>query len=74
MESYDPYWRAYAGGKSVPVSADVMGQMIVDAPAGTRQIRMVFEMPLDERIGRWITLLSLVIVCILLARGVRRVA
>ena len=74
MESYDPYWRAYVDGKAVPVAADVMGQMIVDAPAGTRQIRMVFDLPDDERFGRWITLLSLAMVVFLVARGVRRVA
>jgi hypothetical protein len=72
MVSYDPSWRAYAGGQAVPVHPDVMGQMIVDAPPGTTQIRMVFELPWEEKIGRWITLASLLGVVALFVLAIRR--
>jgi SAM-dependent methyltransferase len=49
--TYDPAWRAYAGSTELPVRADAMDFMAVDAPVGTRDIVLRFETPLGNRIG-----------------------
>jgi hypothetical protein len=59
QESWDPAWQAWAGGKQLPVRKDVMGFMVVDAPAGDQEIRLVFATPLENRVGRMVTLATL---------------
>jgi hypothetical protein len=61
-ESYDPAWHAYSGGRILPVHKDVMGFMRIDAPPGDQEIRLDFETPLENRIGRWLTLIALIVV------------
>jgi hypothetical protein len=56
QESWDPAWQAWDGGKQLPVRKDVMGFMAVDPPPGDREIRLAFVTPLENRIGRLITL------------------
>jgi uncharacterized membrane protein YfhO len=56
QESWDPAWQAWAGGKQLPVRKDVMGFMAVDPPPGDREIRLAFVTPLENRVGRLITL------------------
>lgn len=51
QETYDPAWRAYAGNTELPIHADAMDFMAVDAPVGTRDIVLRFEMPRGNRIG-----------------------
>jgi SAM-dependent methyltransferase len=51
QETYDPAWRAFAGNTELPIRADAMDFMAVDAPAGTRDIVLRFETPLENRIG-----------------------
>jgi len=53
--SYDPAWRAYADGREAPVRRDALGQTLVYPPAGTHEVRMVFEMPFENRAGRVVT-------------------
>jgi hypothetical protein len=59
QETYDPAWRAYTGNTELPVRADAMDFMAVDAPPGTQDIRLVFEKPLGNRVGDVITLLAI---------------
>ncbi|MBK9169168.1 MAG: hypothetical protein IPM24_17120 [Bryobacterales bacterium] len=66
--SYDPAWRAATGSMHLPVRRDPLGQMLVDPPPGDHNILLWWEKPLDDRIGGWITLASLVVVAILLLR------
>lgn len=66
QESYDPYWRAYAGGRQVPIRKDQLGLMVIDAPPGEQNLRLVFELPLENQVGRTLTGLSLGIVVLLL--------
>ena len=57
--TYDPAWRAYSGTHQLTIHADAMDFMLVDAPPGTRDITMVFETPLENRIGYLISALAL---------------
>ena len=41
-ESYDPLWRAWAGGRPLPIRKDAAGFMLVEAPPGAQEIRLVF--------------------------------
>ncbi len=56
--THDPAWRAYAGGKRLPIRRDVLDFMLVEAPAGDQEIRLVFELPLENMAGRALAALS----------------
>ncbi len=56
--SHDPSWHAYAGNKPLPIRPDPLGQMLIDAPAGNHELRLIFELPFENRVGRGVTLLS----------------
>jgi hypothetical protein len=69
--TYDPYWRAYSSGTRLPVRRDALGQMLIDAPSGDHTIRLVFELPLENLVGRVLTGVSL-LVCGALVIGAAR--
>lgn len=71
QESYDPAWHAWLDGKPLPVRKDVMGMMVVDSPPGDHEIALAFVTPLENRLGRAATLLTLIIVVGLLLLGFR---
>jgi hypothetical protein len=64
--AYDPQWRAEAGGASLQIRKDALGQMLIEAPPGRYDIRLVFETPLENQVGRLMSLLSALIVVVLL--------
>jgi hypothetical protein len=69
QETYDPAWHAYLGGKELRVRPDPLSFMAIDAPPGEDDIALVFEMPMENRIG-WILLwLSLAIAAALFTYG-----
>jgi hypothetical protein len=70
--AYDPAWHAYAGGKPVPVREDPVGQMLLYPPPGSDEVRLVFEMPLENVVGRILTWTCAGIVLILPSAGLRR--
>jgi hypothetical protein len=72
QESFDPYWRAWAGGGRVTVRKDAMGFLLVDAPAGDNEIRLVFETPLENRVGRVVSAGAALVVLGLAGAGLRR--
>jgi hypothetical protein len=72
MTTYDPAWRAYAGKKPLPIRKDAMNFMLIDAPAGEQDIRVVFELPLENAVGRLLTAASVLIISILLFRRIYR--
>jgi hypothetical protein len=72
QESYDPAWHAYLGETELQVREDVMGQMLVDAPPGEQEIRIQFELPLENLIGRVLTVLAILSVLALWVAGARR--
>ncbi len=61
QETYDPSWQATSGGQNLTVRRDVMGFLWIDAPPGDRDIRLEFITPLENRIGRMITLATLLV-------------
>jgi hypothetical protein len=62
QETWDPSWRAYAAGRPLEIRKDPLGYMEIAAQPGDQEIRLVFELPLENLIGRIITLLSAVAV------------
>ena len=71
QESWDPAWQAWAGGKQLPLRKDVMGFMVVDAPPGDREIRLAFVTPLENRVGRILTLATFALLLVLVVFGMR---
>ena len=71
QESWDPAWQAWAGSQRLPLRKDVMGFMVVDAPPGDQEIRLAFVTPLEDRIGRMVTLATLALLLSLVIFGVR---
>ena len=58
QESYDTAWRAYSQGRAVPIRKDPAGFMQVSIPPGIHEVRLVFETPLENVVGRILTGIS----------------
>jgi hypothetical protein len=71
QESYDPAWQAWSGGQPLPIRKDAMSFMVVDAPPGDREIRMEFVTPLENRIGRLVTMVTMLLLLSLAVFGAR---
>jgi hypothetical protein len=61
QETWDPAWQAWRGDARLGLRKDAMGFMVVDAPPGDREIRLVFRMPLENRVGWVLTGISLAV-------------
>ena len=72
QESYDPAWQATSGGQSLQVHRDPMGFLVVEAPPGDREIRLRFVTPLENRVGRGVTILTMLLLILLGARSLGR--
>ena len=69
--TYDPAWHAYAAGQALPVHRDRGADFsVIDTPPGEHDISLIFETPLENRIGWVVTWLSVAIVVALFAGGV----
>jgi hypothetical protein len=66
--TYDPAWRAYAGGRGVLIRRDVLGQMLVCPPPGVEDVQLRFELPFENALGR---VMSAAAALILLAYAAR---
>ena len=62
QETYDPGWHASSGGRALRIRSDPVGFIWIDAPPGEQRIQLRFEMPLENRIGRLVTVASLLII------------
>jgi hypothetical protein len=71
QETYDPAWQAWSNGKRLPLHADAMGFMVVEAPPGEHQVRLAFVMPAENRVGWVLAGLSLLFLVALAAQGMR---
>jgi hypothetical protein len=71
QETYDPAWRAWSGDRELPLRKDAMDMMVIDAPPGDQQIRLAFMTPLENKVGRVLTVLSLLAMLALIAFGWR---
>ncbi len=72
QESYDPAWHAWSSGNALPVRKDAMGFMAIDAPPGYQDIALVFVTPLENQVGRVVTVVSIGVVLALIVLGIRR--
>jgi hypothetical protein len=70
LASYDPAWHAYSRGSPLPIRKDAMGQMLIEAPPGEHDLRLVFETPLENHIGRILSIVSAILLVVLVAKGV----
>ena len=64
--SYDPSWRAYAAGKRLAIQKDAFGFMRIGAPPGENDIRLTFELPLENLLGRIVSVLTACLVIVVL--------
>jgi len=71
QESYDPAWHATSAGKPLAVRKDAMNFLTIDAPPGEHDIAIVFELPLENVIGRIVTIASLGVLVSLAVAGLR---
>jgi uncharacterized membrane protein YfhO len=69
QETYDPSWQATEGGRILPIRKDAMGFMLIDAPPGGRAIHLEFMTPLENRIGRLLTLFTLLALLTMVVLG-----
>src|SRR5262245_22481977 len=70
--TYDPAWHAYSAGKPLPTSGDVMSQLLIEAPPGEHDIRLVFEIPRQVKLGRILAVLSVLTVAALVILSMRQ--
>ena len=71
QEAFDPAWQATAAGQALNIRKDAMGFMLIDTPPGDQDVRLEFVTPLENRIGRVVTLATLLILGIMAAFGRR---
>ena len=69
--AWDPAWRAYSRGRPVPIRKDALGHMLIEAPSGEQELRLVFETPLENYVGRVLSVVCGVMVLVLLVTGDR---
>jgi hypothetical protein len=74
QENFDPGWRAFVDGRPAGIEKDVMEFMRVRTTPGAHEIRFVYEMTTEARIGLWISAVSLLVVVALMAADLRRKA
>jgi hypothetical protein len=72
QESYDPGWHAWSGRQLLRVRRDAMGFLLIDAPPGDQEIRLEFVTPRENRVGRAITVLTVVLLLFWWLRGSRQ--
>jgi uncharacterized membrane protein YfhO len=61
QETFDPAWQATEGGRNLAIHRDAMGFMLIDAPPGDGDLRLEFVTPLENRVGRMVTLVTLLL-------------
>jgi hypothetical protein len=71
QETYDPAWQAWSNGQRLPIHADAMGFMVIQAPPGEHQVRLAFLMPAENRVGWVLTGISLLLLAVLAAQAMR---
>jgi hypothetical protein len=69
QESYDPAWRAFAGGRPLAIRKDPAGFMLIDVPPGEQDVRLVFALPLEILAGRIVSVLGAILAIAMIAGG-----
>jgi hypothetical protein len=70
QESYDPAFEATEDANRFPIRKDVMGLMVIDAPPGEHDITVAFVTPMENRVGRVVTVVALLAVLALAGLGI----
>ena len=70
--AYDPQWRARSGGVEIPIRKDPAGQILLETPPGRHEIELDFETPIENRIGRIVSVISALIAIGLMGLAWRR--
>ena len=52
-------WQAWSGGKPVAIRKDTMGLMLLEPPPGEQNLVLEFVTPLENQVGRVVTVLTL---------------
>jgi hypothetical protein len=71
QETYDPAWHAWSAGQPLAVRKDAMGMMAIDAPPGDREFEIAFVTPLENQVGRVVTVLTILAILALVVLGIR---
>jgi hypothetical protein len=70
QETYDPAWRAYEDGRSVPIHFEpVMNFMLLEVPEGNHVVQLRFETPTENRVGGIISGAGIALVLFLVWRA-----
>ncbi|MBX5495217.1 MAG: hypothetical protein IRZ15_07760 [Bryobacteraceae bacterium] len=70
QESFDPAWRAYSGTTRLRIHQDpVSNFLLIEAPPGDHEIRLEFELPLENAVGRALAVASVALILLLAFRG-----
>ena len=71
QESYDPAWQAWSQGRRLRLRPDAIGFMVIEASPGDQPILLRFATPLENQVGRVLTLLTILALLSLFASAVR---
>jgi len=71
QESFDTPWHARSGGRELAVRKDAMGFMVIDTPPGQLDVELTFETPLENKVGRVLTGLTVAGLLVLVWAGRR---
>jgi hypothetical protein len=69
--AYDTPWRAWSGASELPVREGPLRFIRIDAPPGEHDIRLMFTTPLENIVGRILTLITLAVAVWLALVGFR---
>jgi hypothetical protein len=66
--AHDRPWHAYSNGQPLAVHRSQLNFMRIDAPPGDHTIDLVFELPMQNIIGRVLTAATLILIILLIAK------
>jgi hypothetical protein len=72
QETYDPAWEAWSGHQRLAVTRDPMGFLLVDTGPGDKLVELRFTVPVENQVGRAITVLTVLAIAGLLFAGRHR--
>jgi hypothetical protein len=72
QETYDPAWEAWSDHQRLAVTRDPMGFLLVDTGPGDKLVELRFTVPIENQVGRAITVLTILAIAGLLFAGRRR--
>lgn len=71
QESFDPAWHAWSHGRPLAIHKDALGFMAIDASPGDQDVTVAFVTPLENQVGRVVTVLTLLVIFGLIGISIR---